>query len=583
MNKVIRMVVTTTSVVIVSTLLLTIPNPISPVAAQGPGGITGVPVIASGSAVVNFAELARQESSRSPVSGSPRGVAVPFNSYVDPNSTFNPRVPDSPVARPQPSLASPGPSLNYMGLDDIAVSGTNNYKIPPDTMGAVGLTRVLDTLNNNYRVQDKATGATVSTLSMGAFWASTGATGPFDPKTFYDPYNNRFIVAAVSNAASPASAIAVGVSTGSDPNSSFNLFKFAACNSTFPCGGGTADWWADYPTVGFNKNWIAVAVNMFETATGTYKESRLLVFNYPQLLAGMSPSPKYFTGLTDFAVQPCVTYAGSENTLFAPVHIGGYGASYRLNTITGTPDMPLYAQGVLKFHTVASLKGGWSEPSGLTDIEPQSSGTGGSTDVAKINSGDSRILKCTFRNGNIWYSQTVGLPTLGMTHTAAQWVRLDTNGNDVDGGRVEDPTATATNGGKWYAYPTLTVNAFNEVLMGFTQFASNQWPSAGYVFRYGYDTAGTMRDPYIYKSGEGMYWKTFACPGGSNRWGDYSATMVDPVDGLTMWTLQQYSRSEGALSGAGFPGTGCNSGVWSTWWARVGTPRTLSFFPLIAK
>lgn len=570
-NKVIRVVVTTIGLAIASALLSIIPNPVSPADAQGPGGIAGTPVVATGSAVVNFAELAHQEALRPPMSGSAQGVAVPSNSYVEPNSTLNPRVPGAPAARTQPSVASPGPSLDYMGLDDIAP-----LFVPPDTMGAVGLARVFDTLNNNYRVQDKSTGATINTLSMNSFWTSTGATGSFDPKTFYDPYTNRFIVVAVSDSASTASAILVGVSVGSDPNGSYFLFKIPACGASFPCGAGVTDWWADYPAVGFNKNWIAVAVNMFPNAGGNFTQSRLLVVDYTQLLGG-TWSAKYFTGLTDFTVQPCVTYSSTENTLYAPVHVNSSAASYRLNTITGTPGNPTYSQGALKTHTLAPLSSGWfSVPSG-SNVLPQMAGSGGPGDVSPINSGDSRIMKCTFRNGNIWYSQTIGLPAGGpLTHTAAQWVRLDTGGNDVDGGRVEDPTATSTNGGKWYAYPTLAVNALNDVLMGLTQFASTQWPSAGYVFRSGFDAAGTMHDPYIYKAGEGMYWKTYAspCSTGSNRWGDYSATMVDPADDTTMWTLQEYSKPEGPL-------TGCDSGVWSTWWARVSIQRI--FLPLITK
>ena len=87
------------------------------------------------------------------------------------------------------------------------------------------------------------------------------------------------------------------------------------------------------------------------------------------------------------------------------------------------------------------------------------------------------------------------------------------------------------------------------------------------MFRYGSDAAGTMRDPLIYKAGEGMYWKTFNCgnPAAENRWGDYSATMVDPVDDTSLWTLQEYSQPEGSV----FAATGCNSGVWGTWWAKV--------------
>ena len=112
-----------------------------------------------------------------------------------------------------------------------------------------------------------------------------------------------------------------------------------------------------------------------------------------------------------------------------------------------------------------------------------------------------------YRNGSVYFCQTVGLPA-GRTaptidRTAAQWVQANASGNFIQGGRVEDPTATQTNGGKWYAYPSLSVNRENDVLMGFSQFSSAGFASAGYAFRAGTDPVGTMREPVVYKAGEG--------------------------------------------------------------------------------
>src|SRR5204862_7976584 len=39
------------------------------------------------------------------------------------------------------------------------------------------------------------------------------------------------------------------------------------------------------------------------------------------------------------------------------------------------------------------------------------------------------------------------------------------------------------------------------------------------------------------------------------RWGDYSATMVDPINDLSFWTLQEYAATPGTES------------QWGTWWA----------------
>ncbi len=536
-------------------------------ATQGAAQIAGVRVSATQAAAVNLGELARVESGRKSAAVPSTGVAIPFNTYVEPEIAPTLRTP-SPAAPdafpPAPSVPSVAPSGGFMGLDDIEKVGTGFYNIPPDTMGVVGLSRVLVTLNNNYRVLEKANGATVSTTNIDTFWAGTGATGLFDPVTRYDPYNDRFIVAAVSDSRSANSSIVVGVSTGTDPNGTYSLFRYQIC-ATVICDTG-ADWWADFPTVGFNKNWVVISVNLFGTADGAFKETRVLVVDYPSLLANTF-SATLFTGVLDFTVQPCVTYSSTENTLYAPNNVSSAGASYRLSTITGTAGAPVYTRGALKAHTLAPLSGGWTAQGGSDNL-PQASGTAGPGDVALINGGDSRILNCTFRNGAIWYAQTVGLPAGGtITRTGAQWVKLNTSGDDVDGGRVEDPTATATNGGKWYAFPTITVNKFDDVLFGFSQFASNQFPSAGYAHRSGGDPAGTMRDPFVYKAGEGMYWKTFDCADSTarNRWGDYSSTQVDPSDDTAMWTIQEYSKPEGSP----FAATGCNSGVWSTWWAKV--------------
>ena len=91
-----------------------------------------------------------------------------------------------------------------------------------------------------------------------------------------------------------------------------------------------------------------------------------------------------------------------------------------------------------------------------------------------------------------------------------------------------------------------------------------------------------MRDPYMFKAGEGMYLRTSNCsdPTAWNPWGDYSATQVDPVDDISIWTIQQYSLPPGSPT----LGTGC-TGQCGTWWAKVGplSPVLHLFLPLIMR
>jgi hypothetical protein len=104
------------------------------------------------------------------------------------------------------------------------------------------------------------------------------------------------------------------------------------------------------------------------------------------------------------------------------------------------------------------------------------------------------------------------------------------------------------------------VNAHDDVLVGFSDFESDDFADAGYAYRAATDPPGTMRAPVTLKDGEGPYDKKR--DDARNRWGDYSGTQVDPSDDLSLWTVQAYARVPS--------GRGDDSGRWGTWWGRVG-------------
>src|SRR5258706_6170424 len=109
---------------------------------------------------------------------------------------------------------------------------------------------------------------------------------------------------------------------------------------------------------------------------------------------------------------------------------------------------------------------------------------------------------------SVWCSQRIGLPTGTATHAAVQWWQLDGNAASstvTQQGRVEDPTATQSNGGSHYVYPGLAVNANGDVLLGFSRFTSSTFASAAYAYRFAGDPPGTMRDVAVLKAGLGIY------------------------------------------------------------------------------
>jgi hypothetical protein len=509
-------------------------------------------------AVVNFEELSNLEKIM-PKSMFIKQMPAPNEGAEykeEPGGIISPEVPAVVNANRVEAL-SPSPVLNYEGAPDEALGGgsSGSFNIPPDTYGATGLDKVFVTLNNNYKVLNKTTGAQISLVSMPSFWAALGAngSGPFDPRVVYDPYNNRWIHAAVSNGSNAASRLLLGISRTHDPNGTYDLYAFD------PDAGTTL--WADFPILGFNKNWVAISLNMFVIG-GASSGSKIFVIDYPALLTGTATATEIIPS-SGFAHNIVETYSSTENTLYVPVHNASGGATYRLSTITGTPAAPVFTLGALQTRT----GGGWVQPSG--NLGPQQCITAPCPGVLTLlDVGDAFLRSnAVFRNGSIWYTQSVGLPTPTLARVSTQWTKISSTGVFQDGGRIDDPTATATNGGRWYTYPSLSVNKNDDMVAGFSKLESDGYAGAAYAMRLGTDAAGTMQDPIVYKDGEDYYDKAAS---GRTRWGDYSHVTIDPVDDVSFWTWQEYARPRAAPTVFG------TTAKFGTWVAKIAPNPCLS-------
>ena len=510
---------------------------LSPEASGSRDGVpyTGVPIHVSRAAVVNVRELARAPARSMPAS-------LPEPSERGELSTRAKATHELPVSAHSRVLAAPSPyvSASFPAQTDTPVTGKKTES-PPDTNGAVGRDKLMSTLNSNYVIQRKSDGKVLSRVSMTSFWSGLGMRHPFDPRVLYDPYSDRWLVCAANDPLLASSAILYGISDTADPQGSWHLYAIDAdpANAT----------WADFPTLGFDRDAVAIGLNMFAAGTGTYVTGRLIALDYASLRAGGSGQPVEISVPGGFALQPATTDSPTESTLYLVEHGDSISATYRFWSLRGST-LTLVG-GAPKTNPL----GPWGTP-GPGNFLPQSDGRG-------VDADDSRIGNAVFRNGHVWYAQTINLPPSSGVgyglHTAVQWVELDTTGAFVQGGRIEDAGATPWNGGHSYAFASIAVNARDDALVGFSEFQSSDYVDAAYAFRAGTDPPNTIRAPVTLKDGEGPYSKT---RGGLNRWGDYSASQVDPSDDLSLWTVQEYARTP--------TGRGDSSGRWGTWWGRVG-------------
>ncbi len=436
---------------------------------------------------------------------------------------------------------SPTVAIGFQALDD------NNTTIPPDTQGAAGPNHLMVTLNSEVRVQTKS-GLESTRVSLDSFWSSLNnpdAPDPFDPKIAYDHLSGRWVFVTVSNRRSATSSLLIATSDTSDPTGTWDLYRVDA--------DATDTIWADYPSLGFNKDWIVVTYNAFAVADDAFVRGDIYVFKKADLYAGTAATHTLFQD--DFAATSCpaVTFDNSLSTLYLLRTVAGNidfgGGTFKglleVSTITGPVGSEVY-----DFDTAGGAPitdNAWDDfPNGTgEDFAPQS-GTS-----SKIQVNDSRMLSLVYRNGSLWATHTVFLPAGGPTRSAVQWWEFLPNGTVNQFGRIDDESATL-----FRAFPSLAVNAQNDVLIGYSVFSSSSFPSAAYSFRTGTDPANTLQAEATLKSGEAKYVKTFG--GSRNRWGDYSNTVVDPSNDLDMWTIQEYAETP----------TGADD-LWGTWWGKI--------------
>jgi len=167
-----------------------------------------------------------------------------------------------------------------------------------------------------------------------------------------------------------------------------------------------------------------------------------------------------------------------------------------------------------------------------------------------MDAGDDRITSCTYRNHKLWCTHTIFLPSSGTTtHSSIMWWQVDTNAAPIQVGLINDPTAATD-----YAYSSIAVNANNDALVGFGYFSHSVHASCGYALHMNTDPLDSMRPAVVYRHGQAYYYETFG--GGRDRWGDYSATVIDPRNDTDFWTIQEST----------VVGTSPN---WDTWWANI--------------
>jgi len=453
---------------------------------------------------------------------------------------------------PSPDLASPFASP-FPATSFQATTYNSSFFIPPDTDGAVGPNHLVTALNGVIQVQDRA-GNLLQTKSLDTFWgvSGVGQNYAYDPTVLYDRYNDRWIVTSCARGHTHYGYILLAVSQTGDPTGTWTQWTTYP-NAYLPAvlfNNGSPAEWADFDRTGFNKNWIVMQTNMYthfdasKTSGASDKPEGTFVSVFPKaaLYAGTAGQGAYLhytlsarsdIGLTQV---PAATYDNSVNQLYL-LQDPGNGTQLKMFKVDGSVGNETFSS----VATVNGRLGSW----GFNNSGAPQAGTS-----ALLDMGDSHINNLVYRNGSLWSAQTVTVNS----RSVVQWWQMTTGGSVQQQGRI-NPTDGYARG-----YPSIAVNANNAALIGYSIFSSGTYPSAAYSYRSSSDSANTLESEVAYKSGLGPYY--YIDPtSGLNRWGDYSTTLVDPLNDVNFWTIQEYAETPNFSAS--------NYGVWGTWSAHI--------------
>ena len=398
---------------------------------------------------------------------------------------------------------------NFTGLTSRESPGV----FPPDTMGAVGPTAFVELINGGYAVYDKSSSSTVlPPTTLNEFWNNAGVKGvsvtnpAFDPRVVYDPFSGRFFASSADQPNQPNNNLLLAVSNTSDPTQGWTGFSIKT---------PTEQRTADFPTLGFNSQGVYVSATTNTTPVQTPQISNLLVVPKADLLAAVPTivnATPFADTRTGFATQPAIDL--DNQRLSATLLHSSPGATNQLLRVDVVGDIRspvLTSPAPIQVSQVFPIDQVLQPPPGLTLDHMNRNGL---------------ATNLVIQNNSLWGVQTVR----DNGQAALRWFQVDLNTNKV---LQEDLIKRP---GLNFFYGSIAVNKAGDVVIGFSGSGPSQFASA-------YAVAGITRggmtvfgDPMLLKQGVASYQDMRG-----NRWGDYSATTLDPSNSKSFWTIQEWA------------------------------------------
>lgn len=408
----------------------------------------------------------------------------------------------------------PGPLISASAGTDFEGLGQSGY-IPSDNNIAVGPNHIVETVNVQYAVYNKAGGLLTSGF-LKSLWNGLGgscaANNGGDPVVQYDRFADRWIITQLGSLSAPY-AECIAVSKTNDPTLAYSLYSYSFGSAL-----------NDYPKFGVwptatNSAYLA-SYNLFYGGSG----AELCAYDRAAMIAG--------------AASPIgICYSGLSTYSYLPSDIDG-----PTPPLDGTPGyfVDLYTTASLG---VYKLKPNFATPA-LSTLSAFSTipvaAFAQASDVPQAGTTmtlDPLSDRLMYRLGFRVYADHEAMAATHSVATggvaAARWYELRSPISATGTFSLSQQGTFAPGDGNHRWMGSIAMDSAGDMGLGYSVSGPSHFPSIRYTGRIPTDAPGTMETEASLKEGLGSQL-------GYDRWGDYSSMRIDPGDDCTFWYVNEY-------------------------------------------
>jgi len=431
-------------------------------------------------------------------------------------------------ARRSPSAPTFQTGVDGIGDGFTGPNGTFSVdSAPPDTVGAVGATQYVQVVNTGLAVFDKTTKNVVfGPVPTNTLWSGFGGQceddNDGDAVVVYDKAANRWIISQFAVGTTPYLQC-VAVSHTSDATGAWFRYAFSY-GSVFP----------DYPKMGV---WPDAYYETFNMFTGnSFSGSKLCAYDRGAMLTGAAATQQCFQLSSSFGgVLP----SDLDGNTPPPVNAPNYMVNFDSNSLN-----------LWKFHVdwINTANTSLSGPTNLAVAAFTPACNGGACVIQPTHEqldtlADRVMHRLAYRNfgdhESLVVNHAVKVGTaMKNPYSGVRWYEIRSPATTP--AIYQQSTFSPDSSFRWMG--SIAMDGAGNIALGYSVSSATLAPAIRYTGRLSGDALNTLQAEATIVDGGGSQTT------GLDRWGDYSAMTIDPVDDCTFWYTNEYLKTSGTFN-----------------------------------